>query len=164
MQLNLRNLKCIFYWSQLNDYPKYCIPQIEFDPFLLMIVISNRPILYFSDFKDREIFNQFYLLSYPTANLAHCLMFWVWFVFEKGGNSRFLDTRECDTALPSLTMWISLLLGNMPARNPACVIRNGSLLQMIWAGGPCLETISSINAANALNIWIMIVKGWAKKI
>ena len=32
--------------------------------------------------------------SYPLASLAHCLRLWEWFWVEKGGKSRFLETRE----------------------------------------------------------------------
>ena len=74
--------------------------------------------------------------SYPVASLAHCLMLWEWSWLENGGKSRFLETREWDTALPSRTMWISWLWGKLVARKPAWVIRNGSLLHITAAGPP----------------------------
>ena len=96
--------------------------------------------------------------SYPVASLAHCLMLWEWSWLENGGKSRFLETREWDTALPSLTMWIILLWGKLVARKPAWVIRKGSLLQIISAGSPWRDITSSRNAETASTLKHLILK------
>ena len=95
--------------------------------------------------------------SYPVASFAHCLMLCEWSCLENGGNSRFLETREWDTALPSLTMWIILLWGKLVARKPAWVIRKGSLLHIMSAGSPWRDITSSIKAETASKLKVNIL-------